>query len=80
MNITIISVGKLKEKYLKEGINEYLKRLSKYAKVEIIEVSDEKAPENLSQKEEEQIKDKEGQGILKHIKDNMYVVALDIKG
>ncbi|WDC85694.1 23S rRNA (pseudouridine(1915)-N(3))-methyltransferase RlmH [Caloramator sp. mosi_1] len=80
MNITIISVGKLKEKYLKEGINEYLKRLSKYAKVDIIEVPDEKAPENLSQKEEEMVKDKEGQGILKHIKDNMYVVVLDIKG
>jgi len=80
MNLTIISVGKLKEKYLKEGINEYLKRLSKYAKVEIIEVPDEKAPENLSQREEENIKDKEGQNILKHIKDNMFVVALDIQG
>lgn len=80
MNLTIISVGKLKEKYLKEGINEYLKRLSKYAKVEIIEVPDEKAPENLSQREEENIKDKEGQNILKHIKENMFVVALDIQG
>ncbi|CDF59012.1 23S rRNA (pseudouridine(1915)-N(3))-methyltransferase RlmH [Thermobrachium celere] len=80
MNIIIISVGKLKEKYLKEGINEYLKRLSKYAKVDIIEVPDEKAPDNLSPKEEELVKEKEGQGILKHIKDNMYVVALDIKG
>lgn len=80
MNLTIISVGKLKEKYLKEGINEYLKRLSKYAKVEIIEVPDEKAPENLSEREEENIKDKEGQNILKHIKDNMFVVALDIQG
>ena len=80
MNISIITVGKLKEKYLKEGINEYLKRLSKYAKVEIIEVADEKAPENLSEREAEMVKDKEGQGILKYIKDNMYVVALDIKG
>ncbi|MBZ4662565.1 MAG: rlmH [Caloramator sp.] len=80
MNITIVSVGKLKEKYLKEGINEYLKRLSKYAKVDIIEVPDEKAPENLSKKEEEMIKEKEGQGILKYIKENMYVVVLDIKG
>ncbi|GIW48600.1 MAG: ribosomal RNA large subunit methyltransferase H [Caloramator sp.] len=80
MNITIVSVGKLKEKYLKEGINEYLKRLSKYAKVDIIEVPDEKAPENLSNKEEEMVKEKEGQGILKYIKDNMYVVVLDIKG
>ncbi|MDO6354920.1 23S rRNA (pseudouridine(1915)-N(3))-methyltransferase RlmH [Caloramator sp. CAR-1] len=80
MNIAIISVGKLKEKYLKEGINEFLKRLSKYTKVEIIEVPDEKAPENLSQREEENIKDKEGQNILKHIKENMFVVALDIQG
>lgn len=80
MNISIITVGKLKEKYLKEGINEYLKRLSKYAKVDVIEIADEKAPENLSAKEEEMVKDKEGQGILKYIKDNMYVVALDIKG
>ncbi|CCC57749.1 23S rRNA (pseudouridine(1915)-N(3))-methyltransferase RlmH [Caloramator australicus] len=80
MNLTIISVGKLKEKYLKEGISEYLKRLSKYAKVEIIEVPDEKAPENLSEREEENVKDKEGQNILKHIKDNMYVIALDING
>lgn len=80
MNISIITVGKLKEKYLKEGISEYLKRLSKYAKVDVIEIADEKAPENLSQKEEEMVKDKEGQGILKYIKDNMYVIALDIKG
>ncbi|WP_027308670.1 23S rRNA (pseudouridine(1915)-N(3))-methyltransferase RlmH [Caloramator sp. ALD01] len=80
MNITIVSVGKLKEKYLKEGINEYLKRLSKYAKVDIIEVPDEKAPENLSKREEEMVKEKEGQGILKYIKENMYVIVLDIKG
>ncbi|MCX7694233.1 MAG: 23S rRNA (pseudouridine(1915)-N(3))-methyltransferase RlmH [Caloramator sp.] len=80
MNITIISVGKLKEKYLKEGINEYLKRLSKYAKIDIVEVPDEKAPENLSKKEEDMVKEREGQGILKYIKDNMYVVVLDIKG
>ncbi|MCX7883631.1 MAG: 23S rRNA (pseudouridine(1915)-N(3))-methyltransferase RlmH [Caloramator sp.] len=79
-NIKIICVGKLKEKYLKEGIDEYLKRLSKYCNIEIIEVPDEKAPENLSEKQEEQIKIKEGQGILKYIKENMYVIALDIKG
>lgn len=80
MNISIISVGKLKEKYLKEGIEEYKKRLSRYCTIEIIEVPDEKAPENLSIKEEEQVKEKEGQAILKHIKDNTYVIALDIKG
>ena len=80
MNINIITVGKLKEKYLKDGIDEYKKRLSKYCKLGIIEVPDEKAPETLSQKEEEQIKQKEGQGILKCIKDGTYVAALDLKG
>ncbi|QCX33659.1 23S rRNA (pseudouridine(1915)-N(3))-methyltransferase RlmH [Caloramator sp. E03] len=80
MNIKIIGVGKIKEKYLKDGIDEYLKRLSRYCNIEIIEVPDEKAPENLSTKEEEQVKTKEGQGILKYIKDNMYVIALDLKG
>lgn len=80
MNIKVICVGKLKEKYLKDGIDEYLKRLSRYCNMEIIEVPDEKAPETLSDKEEEQIKVKEGQSILKHIKDNIYVIALDVKG
>jgi 23S rRNA (pseudouridine1915-N3)-methyltransferase len=80
MNISIITVGKLKEKYLKDGIDEYKKRLSRYCSIDIFEVQDEKAPENLSEKEEEQVKEKEGQGILKYIKDNTYVVALDIKG
>jgi 23S rRNA (pseudouridine1915-N3)-methyltransferase len=68
MNISIISVGKLKEKYLKDGIDEYKKRLSRYCSIDIIEVPDEKAPENLSEKEEEQIKIKEGQAILKYVK------------
>lgn len=80
MNIKIITVGKLKEKYLVQGINEYTKRLSKYAKVEIIEVPDEKAPEKLSQAEMLQVKDKEGQRILAKIKDQAYVLALAIDG
>ncbi|MBM7871961.1 23S rRNA (pseudouridine1915-N3)-methyltransferase [Clostridium pascui] len=80
MNITIITVGKLKEKYLKDAINEYSKRLTKYCSLEIVEVADEKTPENASPKDEENIKLKEGQSILKHIKDNMYVIALDLKG
>ncbi len=67
MKITIISVGKLKEKYLKQGIQEYLKRLSAYAKVDIIEVADEKAPENLSEADMEMVKRKEGERILAHI-------------
>lgn len=80
MNITIISVGKIKEKYLKSAINEYSKRLSRYCKLKLIEVTDEKAPENLSQTEMDNIKDKEGAGILKNIKEGAYIIALDIKG
>ncbi|WP_053955047.1 23S rRNA (pseudouridine(1915)-N(3))-methyltransferase RlmH [Inediibacterium massiliense] len=80
MNITIIGVGKVKEKYFTGAIDEYKKRLSRYCKINIIEVSDEKAPENLSDKEMENIKDIEGEKILKNIKDGMYVISLDIKG
>jgi 23S rRNA (pseudouridine1915-N3)-methyltransferase len=80
VNISIICVGKLKEKYLKQGIDEYVKRLSAYAKVEIIEVPDEKAPENLSDQEMEQVKQKEGERILAKISDDTYVIALAIEG
>ncbi|GIN72431.1 ribosomal RNA large subunit methyltransferase H [Bacillus sp. J14TS2] len=80
MKITIISVGKLKEKYLKQGIQEYLKRLSAYAKVEIIEVADEKAPENLSEADMEIVKHKEGERILTHISQDTHVVTLEING
>ncbi|MBZ6484677.1 23S rRNA (pseudouridine(1915)-N(3))-methyltransferase RlmH [Priestia aryabhattai] len=80
MNISIITIGKLKEKYLKQGIEEYLKRLSSYAKVEIIELADEKAPENLSDSEMEQVKQKEGERILAKISDDTYVIALAING
>lgn len=80
MNITLITVGKIKEKYLREAIDEYSKRLSRYCRLNIIEVQDEKTPENASEKEELQIKDKEGEAILKHIRDSMFVVALDLKG
>jgi len=80
MNITIISVGKLKERYLKEAVEEYSKRLSKYCKLDIIEVADEKAPENMSRAEEEAVKQKEGQAILKHIKNDTYAIALAIEG
>ena len=64
MNITIISVGKLKEKYLKQAIDEYSKRLSRYCKLNIIELSDEQTPDNASEKDELIIKDKEGNKIL----------------
>lgn len=80
MNISIICVGKLKEKYLREAINEYSKRLSRYCKLDIIEVPDEKTPDNASQKEELQIKEKEGLNILKHVRSSMFVTALDLKG
>ena len=80
MNITIITVGKLKEKYLKDAIDEYSKRLSRYCKLDIIEIQDEKTPDNASEKEEESIKEKEGQGILNKIKDNMFVIAMDLGG
>lgn len=80
MQITIISVGKLKEKYLVDGISEYLKRLSSYAKMEIIEVPDEKAPENLSHAEEQNVKKKEGERILSKISSDAHVIALAIDG
>ncbi|MBC5638460.1 23S rRNA (pseudouridine(1915)-N(3))-methyltransferase RlmH [Ornithinibacillus sp. BX22] len=80
MKITIISVGKLKEKYLKQGIAEYLKRLSAYAKVDIVEVADEKAPENMSEAEMEEVKRKEGERILSHVQQDTYVITLEING
>lgn len=80
MNITIICVGKIKEKYLKSAIDEYTKRLSRYCKLNIIELSDEKTPDNASEKEEIIIKDKEGEAIIRSIKDNMFVIALELNG
>lgn len=80
MNITILCVGKIKEKYLKEGITEYKKRLSKYVKLTIIEVADEKAPENLSLKEIEMIKDKEGLKLLSKLPKDSYLISLEING
>ncbi|URZ08637.1 23S rRNA (pseudouridine(1915)-N(3))-methyltransferase RlmH [Clostridium felsineum] len=80
MNITLITVGKLKEKYLKDAVNEYAKRLQKYCKLNIIELQDEKTPDRASEKEESLIKEKEGEKILSSIKDNSYVVAMDLKG
>lgn len=80
MNISVVSVGKIKEKYLVDGIKEYAKRLSKYCKLNLIEVADEKAPENLSQQDELIVKKKEGTKILSKIKDNTYLIALAIEG
>ncbi|MEW5571038.1 23S rRNA (pseudouridine(1915)-N(3))-methyltransferase RlmH [Rossellomorea marisflavi] len=80
MNITIITVGKLKEKYLKQGIAEYTKRLGAYTKIDIVELADEKAPEVLSDSEMQQVKNKEGERILSKISPDHHVIALAIQG
>ena len=80
MNITVICVGKIKEKFFTDAINEYVKRLSRFAKTEIIEVKDEKIPDNASGKECEQILEKEGDAILSKIPKGSYVVSLCIEG
>lgn len=80
MKVKIICVGKLKEKYLVAGIAEYLKRLQAYCKVEVYEVSDESIPDNCSLANEMIIKSKEGKKILDKIKQDDYVVLLDVAG
>ncbi|MDN6063389.1 MAG: 23S rRNA (pseudouridine(1915)-N(3))-methyltransferase RlmH, partial [Staphylococcus simulans] len=80
MKITVLAVGKLKEKYWKQAIAEYQKRLGAYTKIDIIEVPDEKAPENMSDKEIEQVKQKEGQRLLAKVKPQSTVITLEIKG
>ena len=80
MKITLITVGKIKEKYLKDAIAEYSKRLSKYCKLEIVEVADEKTPDQASENVERQIRQKEGERILRYVKDDAYVFTLEIGG
>lgn len=80
MKLTVLCVGKIKEKYFTMGIEEYSKRLSRYCKLEIVEVADEKTPENSSRAEELQIKQKEADKLLKYIKEDSYVIALAIEG
>ena len=80
MKITLITVGKRKEKYLKDAIAEYSKRLSKYCKLEIVEVADEKTPDQASENVERQIRQKEGERILRYVKDDAYVFTLEIGG
>ena len=80
MKITIVKVGKIKEKYLRDAIAEYTKRLSKYCKLEIVEVVDEKTPDNASSIVENQIRDKEAERIQKYLKDDAYVITLEIGG
>ena len=80
MEIRIFSVGKIKEKYLNAGIAEYAKRLSRYCKLTFCQVADEKTPDRASNALNEQIKDTEGQRLLKHIREQDYVIALAIDG
>ena len=80
MRISIICVGKIKEKFYRDAIDEYVKRLGKYCKPEIIEVADEKTPDKASAAEEEQIKAKEAERILSKIKDDAFVCTLEILG
>lgn len=80
MQIELIAVGKLKEKYLVAGIAEYSKRMRPYAKWNIREVADEKAPETMSEVEMEQVKNKEGERLLSLIRPDAYVIALDRLG
>ena len=80
MKITLITVGKIKERYLRDAIEEYAKRLQKYVKLEIVEVADEKTPDGASPALEGQIRSKEGERILKHLKEGACVVTLEIGG
>ena len=80
MKIRILCVGKIKEKFMREALGEYSKRLSRYIKLEITEVVDEKTPDSASEKEENQIRDKEAERLLKQIRQEDYVIALAIDG
>jgi 23S rRNA (pseudouridine1915-N3)-methyltransferase len=80
MKITITAVGKLKERYLKDGISEYVKRLSRFTEFELVEVDDEHAPESLSVAQESQVKHREAERLLKRVKDGSYIVLLDLAG
>lgn len=80
MRVTVLCVGKCKEKFYTQAAEEYAKRLSRYVKLEIVEVADEKAPEELSESQMEKIKEKEGERLLSRIKEGSYVIALAIQG
>jgi 23S rRNA (pseudouridine1915-N3)-methyltransferase len=80
MKTTIAAVGKLKERYLKDGIAEYIKRLSRFTELELVEVDDEHAPESLSAAQESQVKQREAERLLKRVKDGSYIILLDLAG
>lgn len=80
MKITVLAVGKIKEKYLKDGILEYSKRLSRFCELQIVEVEDEQAADSLSPAQEEQVRKREAEKLLKKLKEGTFVVVLDVKG
>lgn len=80
MKITILAVGKMKEPFYRQAVEEFQKRLSRYCKLEIVEVADEKTPDHASQTEEMQIREKEGQRLLKYLREDAWVCALAIEG
>lgn len=80
MQYTILCVGKIKERFYSDAVREYVKRLSRYANINIVEVPDEKTPERASTAEEQGIKNREGERLLSKIKETMYVIALDLHG
>ena len=80
MKITILCVGKVKEKFYRDAIDEFAKRLSRYCKLEILEVNDEKTEEQASENEIRLVKEKEGERLLKNMKDDAYVITLCIDG
>ncbi len=80
MKITLVTVGKIKEKFFTDAIEEYKKRLSRYCRLEILQVADEKTPDKASEAEERQIKEREGERILAQIRDGAFVIALAIEG
>ena len=80
MKIDLLVVGKIKEKYFTDAINEYVKRLSRYVRLEIIEVKDEKTSEGVSIREEEIVMEREGERLERYLSDSAYLVALCIEG
>lgn len=80
MKITVIAVGKIKEKYYRDALEEYGKRLSRYCKLEIVEVEDEKTPDGASAAEEDRIREKEAERIFKFVKEDAFVLTLEIAG
>lgn len=80
MKISVLAVGRIKEKFYTDAVAEYAKRLSRYVKLQIVEVEDEKTPDNASEKENLAIKEKEGKRLLEKIPEDAYVIALAIEG